>query len=156
MAVVQRVMRLLEERVRSHKSGFPFGPSKLLIVFCVLFCAQAINRQMRRTSVARMSPLEAYCGRKLNAAIDLRAGFGDYVIATAPYTDNLMKPRVGGCIALLPTRNITGSVKLLNLRTGHVGTRDRFKVAPIPSDIVDILNVQAAKDGYAKRADQLC
>ena len=44
---------------------------------------------------------------------DLRVQFGDYAQATVSNTDNTMRSRTQGCIALLPTGNLTGLDTLL-------------------------------------------
>jgi hypothetical protein len=47
----------------------------------------------------------------------------------------------------LPTGNRSGSVKLLNLATGAVVTRDTFKIVPTTSAVIKIMNDMAALDG---------
>ena len=108
----------------------------LLLTMCVLFCVSRLNMQSSCVSVDRTSPLEQFTGRKIDAARDLRVQFGDYVQATASNTDNTMRSRTQGCIALLPTGNLTGSVKMWCLATNATVTRDQFKILPMPDLIV--------------------
>jgi hypothetical protein len=83
-------------------------------------------RQPSRTSTSNVSALEQFTGRKINAVTDLRVQFGDYLQATVPTPDNSMRSRTQGCIALLPTGNLTGRVKMFCLATDRTITRDQF------------------------------
>jgi len=83
---------------------------------------------------------------------DLRFGFGDYVQATVTMTDNSLKARTEGCIALLSTGNPTGSVLMLHLATNRVITRDQFIVIPMPDLVVTYLTACARKEGYTRSA----
>lgn len=119
--------------------------TKILLNWCVLFCVRCVNMQPSRTSTDRTSPLEQFTGRKLDAKRDLRCTFGDYVQATVPVTDNTMSPRTQACIALFPTGNLTGSVKMWCVVTDRVVTRDQFVVLPMPDLLIVLINKQAAK-----------
>jgi len=83
---------------------------------------------------------------------DLRFGFGDNVQATVATTDNSLKTRTEGCIALLSTGNPTGSVLMLHLATNRVVTRDQFKVLPMPDLVVEYLTATARKEGDTRAA----
>jgi len=128
--VVERFIRTVKQRVRCHEYGLPFVMCRVLLIYCVLFCVRCINLQPSSTSIDRTSPTEQFSGIKLDASRDLRVGFGDYVEATVPNTDNSMAARTDGCLALLPTGNLTGSVHMWTLRTKKVVIRDQFRVLP--------------------------
>ena len=83
--VVERMIRTIKERVRLM--------TKLLIIWCVIFCVGSMNLQSSSTSTDSCSPHEQFSGMKLGAKRDLRCGFGDYIQATVPITDNSMLPR---------------------------------------------------------------
>ena len=95
--------------------------------------------QSSRTSVDHTSPL--------------RVGFGDYLEATVPNTDNTMAARTAGCIALLPTGNLTGSVNVWMLGSKAVVKRDQFRILPTPDTVITHLNKLAALDGYRRGFD---
>ena len=57
-----------------------------------------------------VAPTELFSGRKIDAKLDLRVGFGDYCECVDPYSDNTMRPRTQAAIALYPLGNLTGSV----------------------------------------------
>jgi hypothetical protein len=105
-------IKIIKERVRAHENSLPYVMTRLLLTMCVLFCVSRLNMQLSRVSVNRTCPLEKFTGRKINAARDLRVRFGDYIQATVSDNDNKMRSRIHGCIALLPTGNLTGSVKM--------------------------------------------
>ena len=65
-------------------------------------------------------------------------------------TDNSLKARTEGCIALLSTGNPTGIVLMLHLATNRVVTRDQFKVLPMPDLVVEYLTATARKEGYTR------
>ena len=79
--------------------------------------------------------------------------FGDYVQATVDNTDNTMRSRTQGCIALLPTGNLTGSVKMWCLATNATVTREKFKILPMPDLIVTHITSIAASEGFTPGID---
>jgi hypothetical protein len=82
--VVERKIQTIKQRVRCHENSLPCLMTKLMLIKCVVFCVSRINMQPSRTSHDRISPLEQFTGRKLDASRDLRINFGDYVHATRP------------------------------------------------------------------------
>ena len=72
--------------------------------------------------------------------------------ATAAETDNSMKSRTEGCIALLSTGSTTGSVRLLHLASNRIITRDQFKVIPMPDLVVQYLTAKAIHEGFTRGA----
>jgi hypothetical protein len=151
--VVERKIQTIKQRVRSFNNDLPFVMTRLLLIMCVLFCVSRVNMQPSSTSVDRASPLEKFTGRKLDAKRDLRVQFGDYVQATVPLTDNTMTARTQGCIAMLPTGNLTGSVKMWCLSTRATVTRDQFVVLPIPEEVCKFVSKVAEGEGYSRVLD---
>ena len=109
--------------------------------------------QPSRMSTSRMSPIEQFTGMKIDAARDLRVQFGDYVQATVRDTDNSMRSRTLGCIAMLPMGNLTGSVKMWCLATSHTVIKDQFKIVPMSDLIIKHINTLAAAEGYTRETD---
>ena len=144
VTVVERRIRWLKEKVRIYENCLPFVMNKSLLVACVEFCVKCINYHPTDTSPDGASPNEQFAGRKLDAKLDLRIGFGDYVHATVPNTDSSLGVRAQGCIACVPTGNLTGSVKMYCLGTKRMVTRDQFRVVPMPNEL-------AKADGYIIR-----
>jgi hypothetical protein len=153
VAELERAHQTIKSRYRSFEHSFRFAMCKVLIVFCVLFCISRINLQPRGRSVNGVSSFEEYGGRKPHEDIDMRCGFGEYVQATEPDTDNSPKARTEGCITLLPTGSVTGSVRMLKLRTMRPVTRQQFTVLPMPDTVINYLNAIAKEEGYQKGDD---
>lgn len=142
---IERAIRVVKERVRCHVHGLPFRLTSMFLMMLVCFCVGRINWQRR--SGVEIAPAEQFIGRKLDAKLDLRVGFGDYVQATTPNTNNTMDSRTEGCIALLPLGNLAGSVRMFALKTGRLVTRDQFHVLPMPDNVIAHLNQLADLEG---------
>ena len=151
--VIERKIQTVKERVRAHVNNLPFVMTRLLLTTCVLFCVSRINMQPSRMSTSRISPIEQFTGLKIDSARDLRVQFGDYVQATVRDTDNSMRSRTQGCIALLPMGNLTGSVKMWCLATNHTVIKDQFTVLPMSDLVIQHINELAASEGYTRDTD---
>jgi hypothetical protein len=151
--VVERMVQTVKKAFRTHESNSPYTFSKILTIFCVCFCVSRINLQPSRVTMSPCSPHEQFTGIKLDQKRDLRVSFGQYVHATVPNTDNTTKPRTQGCIALLPTGNLTGSVKMWCLSTDRVVTRDQFVVLPMPDIVINHLDSIASAQGYSRYSE---
>jgi hypothetical protein len=68
-------------------------------------------------------------------------------MCTVPNTDSSMSPRTEDGIALLPTGNRTGSVRVYSIATGKVVTRDQIRILPMPMSVVAHMNDLATKEG---------
>ena len=146
--VVERMIETVKERVRAHVTSLPFILTKLLLTYLVLFCVSRLNLLPSSNSLDKVSPHEQFSGLKLDFARDLRCGYGDYVQATVPNTDNSMSPRTMGCITLLPTGNTTGSVRMWCLATETVLIRDQFRILPMPDLVCAYITRAAELEGY--------
>jgi hypothetical protein len=151
--VVERRIQTVKQRVRAYDNSLPFVMTRLLLIYCVLFTVSRLNMVPGRMSGSSLSPLEIFSGRKLDSSRDLRIGFGDYVQATVADTNSTLAARTQGCIALLPTGNLTGSVKFLCLATNHIVTRDQFRLLPMPSLAITYITDMAAAEGYNRGFD---
>ena len=124
---VERRIRAIKERVRVHMSHkLPYTLTTLGIAMLVLFCVSRINFQPSHSRSEKPSPRELFSGRRVDAKLDFRAGYGEYAQCTVPNTDNTMSARTDDCIVMLPTGNRTGTVKMLSLTTGKIVSRDQF------------------------------
>ena len=83
--VAERMIQTIKRRVRCYEHSLPYVMCRVLLS---LFCVSRINMQPSTTSVDRISPLDKFSGQKLDAKVHLRCGFGEYVQATVPHTDN--------------------------------------------------------------------
>ena len=58
-----------------------------------------------------------------------------------------MTSRTEDCIAMLPTGNLSGTVKMMSIATGKIVSRDQFIILPMPSSVIAKLNELACKEG---------
>jgi hypothetical protein len=86
---LERMSQTLKKRVRCHFHDLPFIMSKMMPMKNVVFCARGVNLVASSTSADKTSPFEQFIGRKLDAKIDLRIAFGDYVQAR----EKILPPR---------------------------------------------------------------
>ena len=68
-------------------------------------------------------------------------------MATISDTDNTVRSRVQGCIALLPIGDLSGSVKMWCLARNATITRDQFKILPMPDLVVTYITSLAESQG---------
>jgi len=148
--VVERMIQTLKGRVRAYDSSLPYVMPAAFLVACVSFCAGRINMQVSSSSTDMTTPWEQYLGRKVDAKIDLRVGFGEYVQAIKPSTDNTMNSRTEACIALLPTKNVNGSVWCYRLSTQSIVRRDQLFVLPMSDLIIRHINKLADLDKQSR------
>jgi len=140
--VVERKIRTLKERCRAVWHSLPYRLPKALYKYLVYFCVSRLNMMPStdRPDGAITSPIELFRGRRINAARELRAGFGDYVQVHVRETDNTMAPRTEAGIALGTTGNAQSTWRFYSLQSGSVFNRDHFTVLPIPDQVIEHLN----------------
>lgn len=110
---VEQKIRMIKERVRAHVScHLPYALTLLGLSFCILYCISRIIFEPTGVREWGPSPREAFLGRKPDGKRDFRCSFGDDLQCTVPNTDSTMTARTEDCIALLPTGNRTGTVRV--------------------------------------------
>ena len=147
---IERCIQTIKGHVRSFENSLPYVMNKSILMFCVLFCVSTMNLMITTSSELRVSPMEQFSGRKVDMKRDLRFGFGDYVQATVPNTNNSMGPRTEGCIALLSRGNLLGSVYMYHIGTSSIVTRDQFKIFPMNDLAISVLTARALADGFTR------
>ena len=153
LARIERRIQMIKERVRAHICGrLHFTLSFLGISMLILYCVSRINYQPSGPRPGGPSPREVFTGQRADDNRDFRAAFGDYAICTKPTTNNTMESRVEEGIVMPPVRNRSESVKMLNLATMKIMSRDNFKIQPMPESVIRTLNAAAAaEEGSLKR-----
>jgi hypothetical protein len=145
---IERRIRMVKERVRAHIAHkLHFTLTRVGIAMLVLFCVSRINFQFSSTRSDGASPRELFCGRRVDGNLDFRVGFGDYVQATVPNTNNTTEPRTEDCIVMLPSGNLTGSVTMMKLVNMQLVKRDQFVILPITASAIKQMNDSALKEG---------
>ena len=148
---MERRIRTIKKRVRAHIAcKLPYSLTALGIAMLVLFCVSRYNFQMSELRDDGASPRELFTRRAVSGELDFRLGFGEFCQCTVPNTDNSMSGRTEDCISVLPPGNRSGSVKMMSIETGHIVTRDQFRVVPMTPYIISQLNKPAEKEGRPK------
>jgi hypothetical protein len=142
---IERKIRQVKERVRSHISVLPYNLTMQLTVGLVQFCTQSINVLPQSTREHKISPKELFTGKKINYHNDLKITFGEYVQINEDniISKNSMKERTADAIALRMKGNAQGSAEFLSLNSWRVVSRDRWTVLPMPQAVIDKINKKA-------------
>ena len=138
--IVERKIRLIKGRVRGIYNTLPFKLPANLQTWLVTYVVRLINVLPTSNSLEYISPTEKLTGRRLDAKKDLRHGFADYVQVADGATDNTMKERTRGAIALGPVGNNRGTWYYFLLGTQKVVRRNHATNLPMPGDVIDYMN----------------
>ena len=144
VAVVERKIRHIKERVRSVINTLPFNLSEKLEVWLIKYAVSRIVSAPTRSSIDHISPREKLSGRKIDVDKEIKHGFGDYVQVHNDVTDNSTKPRTAGAIGLLSSGNLEGSWYYMLLSNEQIVKRTKATVLPMPHEVVLHLNNLAA------------
>jgi hypothetical protein len=144
---IESRIRLIKEKAREFFTCLPFTMPNVMIVYCIYFSTGIINNYISIHSSDNCSPRQRFTGRKLDAKLDIRFSFGDYCHATVANTDNSMNSRTDPCICLLSSMNLNGSVKMLDLNSFKIITRDQFVILPMPQSVIQRINRVALDEG---------
>ena len=157
VAVAERRIRVIKERVRAHLHGLPYTLPASLLPWLIGFSVARVNMVRTKSGYVNheVSPWEAFYRRPIDGKLDVRFAFGDYCQA---YNTNLllpssMSPRTEGLIALCPTASRAGAARFLNLGTGHVVVRVNFQVLPTPDIVIQYMNQLAATQKFKLSRD---
>ena len=140
VAVVERKIRHIKERVRSVINTLPFELSEKLEVWLVKYAVSRIVLAPTRNSIDHISPREKLSGRKIDVDKEIKHGFGDYVQVHNDVIDNSTKPRTAGAIALMSSGNLEGSWYYMLLSNEQIVKRTKATVLPMPHEVVLHLN----------------
>jgi hypothetical protein len=102
--------------------------------------------------------MELLLHRKIDAALDVRAGFGDYVQTNEAGIithKNGNSARTTGAIFLGQRHNLTGTAAFLSLNTKHVIERDHWTALPMPAEVITFLNKMHSTDKFKLTADPI-
>jgi hypothetical protein len=146
VAIVERKIRLIKERIRCHR--LPFRINKSLYMWLVLYCVNMINLEPNNKRVDVSCPRELFTGQKTVYKKHARIGFGQYVQLHPRETSNAIDTeRSSDAIALMPLGNAEGSYRFLHLKTGSVITRDHWTSLPMPDFVIELINNLGADAG---------
>ena len=138
--IVERKIRTIKERLRALVNSLPFELNEQLEDYAVLWAVNRINMCPTSNSVGYDSPREKVYGKKINIKKDAKHGFGDYVQIVNGETDNTLKERSRGAIAIMPTGYRDGSWYYYCLDTLKTVKRVKAIKLPMPNEVIERLN----------------
>ena len=147
---VERRIRWIKEKYRRLELLLPFIMTSTLIDWGARAAGRFTNLQRTSSSMTSASPRDKFLGRPFDFRIDARVSFGTYVQCTVRSTDNTPTARTEGCIALIPTDNMTGSIYFYHVLTRKVVIRDQFTALPTPDALIERMDTLATKQGYSR------
>ena len=145
--LLKKKIQFIKEKCRGITCCLPFMMPKLVQIYCVYFAVGCVNNHISALSQDHSSARQRFSGRKLDMIKDLRFEFGAFCHASVPKTSNTMAPRTEACLCLLSSMNSTGSVKMFDLNSFAIVTRDHFTVLPMPNSVISVLNNLSKTEG---------
>lgn len=150
VVVIERLIRVVKERVRGIVNVLPYELPDTLLDWLAYSAIYYLNCVPGSAAHDVRSPRERLTGRQLDAKTDLKHEFGQYVQVIDNATDNTMKERTHGGIALAPSGNKEGAWYYMQLTTwGHVKRR-RAEELPMPDEVIQYITAKAAEDRLKK------
>ena len=148
---IEREIRTLRERARSIILQLPFVCDVVLEEWLLRNRVNLLNWEPRDTTVSFDAPNEAVLGRTLDARIDLKYSFGEYVDFADGDTDHdLQHERTKGAVALMPTGNRDGGWYFLVIGSWRVVVRRDGIRRPMPDSAIAEINRHATPQQIAK------
>ena len=156
--VIERTIRVVKEKSRSIRSTLPFRPSKKILIWLILFAANAINNFASRHSEIKLCPNTLLSGFAPDYKKHFKFGFGDYVQAPNPLvtdeTRNTLMVRTVGALVLLVQHTLDASVKCMNLNTGHIITCRSATLVPLPMPPLVCAHLSSIADSEATKTSK--
>ena len=143
--VVERKIRTVKERIRAVINTLPFEITEKMEEYLVKGACYSVNLVPTRNSVEYASPREKLLGEMIDASLDLKHGYGDYVQIHHEDIDNSMTARTEGAIAMTPTGALDGSWYYFTLRSNKIVRRRRATALPMPMEVIERIRALAAK-----------
>ena len=137
---IERKIRTIKEKARCLCTTLPFRLARKVEDSAIIWATNRVNIMPTVNSSEYITPREKVYGRKIDARIDGKHGFGDYVQIINAKTDNSMTERSRGAIALLPTGNLDGSWYYYTLDNANTVRRRRSRALPMPEEVILRLN----------------
>ena len=153
--MVERKIRTVKERIRSIINTLPFEITEIMEEFLVKGAVYSINLVPTRNSVEYASPREKLLGELIDATLDLKHAYGDYVQIHHEDIDNTMRARTEGAIAMCPTGSLDGSWYYFTLRSGRILRRRRATALPMPLEVIERVRGMAAKRKGKKKGTSI-
>jgi hypothetical protein len=149
VGLIERNIRLLKEKVRSLRHSLPFKRiPALMLIRMVMHTVPFMNSFPRKGGLQHYPPSDIMTGAQLHMN-QLRLKFGSYCKVAEDVTPrNSLAARTRVAISMGPYGNLSGGHHFLALDTGKMIVRNRWKELPMPTAVIDRVNVL----GWAKRS----
>jgi hypothetical protein len=136
---IERLIRVYKERVRCYWAMLPFKKiPRIMVVKLVEAVKFYVNAFVLQSGVSQhLSPMTIVEGVTLDYNKHFQVIFGEYA-QVFEGTDNTMKERTVGAIALGPTGNLQGGVSFFSIHTGRVLDRGKkdYQLLKMPQDVI--------------------
>jgi hypothetical protein len=142
VGLIERNIRFLKEKVRSLRHSLPFERiPALMLIRMVLHAVPFMNSFPRKGGLKHYPPSAIMTGAQLHMN-HLRLKFGSYCQVAEDVTPrNSLAARTRAAISMGPSGNLSGGHRFLALDTGKIIVRNRWKELPMPTAVIDRVNV---------------
>lgn len=154
VAVAERKIRVVKERMRCEIANLGYKMNSNFLLYLPKYCARRLNIHTMNVIGINISPTELLTGKRTNAKVELKIGFGEFAHVWHPIGEsNTMERRTTNGICLGLSNNKEGSVIFYDLSKPPKQTPlivDNFTVAPLPDNIALQLDSLAQQSPIAK------
>ena len=144
--IVERMIRHLKEPIRATVHSLPYLVADAMMNHLVLSSSKKLLLFPSSTRSDKVSPFEAFFGRKADTKMDIGPPFGTYCQVTNRTMLNGMDQRTIGCLYLELKMNGTETRAFLHLDNRVIINANRYLVLPIPPIVITTVNGWAAKN----------
>ena len=142
VGLIKRNIRFLKEKTRLIRHSLPFEQiSAVMCIRMVLHTVQFMNSFPRKGGLKHYPPSAIMNGTRLHMN-QLQLKFGSYCQVAEDVTPrNSLAARTRRAISMGPSGNLSGGQRFLALDTGKLIVRNRWKELPMPSAVINRVNV---------------
>ena len=142
VGLIERNIRFLKEKTRSLRHSLPFERiPALMLIRMVMHTVPFMNSFPRKGGLKHYPPSAIMTGAQLHMS-QLQLKFGSYCQVAEDVTPrNSLAARTRAAISLGPSGNLSGGHRFMALDTGKMIVRNRWKELPMPTAVIDRVNV---------------
>ncbi len=142
VGLVEQNICFLKEKTHSIHHSLPFERIPALMLVCmVLYTVQFMNSFPHKGGLKHYPPSAIMTGAQLHMS-QFRLKFGSYCQVAEDVTPcNSLAAHTRGAISMGPSGNLSGGQRFLALDTSKLIVRNCWKELPIPSAVIDRVNV---------------
>ena len=144
--IIERMIRHLKETIHCTIFSLPYLMPDILMPHLMTSSVKKLLLFPSSTRIDRISPFEAFFGRKADTEKAIGPQFGSYCQITGRVLSNNMDPRTIGCLYLEPKMNGTGTHTFMRIGTRSVISANHYVVLPIPPLVTTTVNGWASKN----------